>query len=580
MRRTVVTRKPVQIIFGLIISSGFLSSILTGVHIGLYGQYESLRWVYFLHVYASLIILILLLFHLFFARTRQSTNIRENKTKNYLTVTLRHKMLWLSIFLVPFYCLVIYLIYLFEEKPHSDPQNNVAAVLPYEYPYGNLPFLPSQAKTRSNTFVEKKKIGNSQRCYSCHQQLTDEWRSSMHGRSASDPAFQKNLHSLITKKGTPAARYCSGCHIPVALLSGTVSTGADFSSGDYIDEGVSCMGCHGIRDSVHLKGAASYVYESEQDYLFASSSNPVLQSLHEYLININPRQHRKDMAPDILANPKNCATCHEQFIDKDLNDWGWIKLQQQYLSWLNGPFSKQSQQRFSHEKSKRCQDCHFPLVKSQDPSADSEGLIRSHRTPAANTVIPWLLGDTEQLDIVKQFLKDDRIRVSIHVPSKDKLQTGKLLKISVTVDSRQIGHNFPAGTIDLNEPWLHFKVVDAAGHTIFESGAINKQGQVDPQAKFYTSVLINKFGRHVWKHDLFNAIGETHLGKVLPGGSDIHEYKFNISKGSVSPLTISTRLRYRKLNDKYARWALGEKALQMPIVDMAEDEVKVSFKAL
>lgn len=568
-----------QIVFGLIVAFGFISSTLTGLHIGVFGQYESLRWIYYLHVYASLAILVLFFLHVFFAQALRNSGPVANKSKNYLTITIKYKTLWNSVILVFVYLISIYTISLFTDQLISDPKDRVAAVQPYEYPYGDSPFAPSQAQTISKTFVDSNKIGNSERCSSCHQQLTDEWRSSMHGRSASDPAFQKNLNSLIAKKGVPAARYCSGCHIPVALLSGFVSSGADFTSGSHIDEGVSCMGCHGIRDVVHLKGVGSYVYASEQEYLFASSSTPILQTIHDYLININPRQHRIDMAPDILSNPKSCATCHEQYIDKDLNDWGWIKLQQQYLAWLNGPFSKQSQQAFSHEKSERCQDCHFPLVESDDPSANYEGLIRSHRTPAANTVIPWLLGDTEQLKIVEDFLKDDRVRLTIHDSQQNKWQAGEHLKMTVSVDSRRIGHNFPAGTIDLNEPWLYFKVTDAGGKIIYESGAINEKGQVDPKAKFYTSVLINKFGRHVWKHDLFNAIGETHLGKIPPGGSDIQEYEFILPNDVVSPLTISSRLRYRKLNDKYAKWALGRQAVQMPIVDMARDEMKVSLKA-
>ena len=121
----------------------------------------------------------------------------------------------------------------------------------------------------------------------------------------------------------------------------------------------------------------------------------------------------------------------------------------------------------------RCQDCHFPLVPSDDPSADNNGLVRSHRSPAANTAIPWLLGDTEQLSIVSDFLRANRIAVKIEKPmrvnaghttnihSSEALDSktnpsgfypGETLSLSVAVTNLLIGHNFPAGTIDINEP--------------------------------------------------------------------------------------------------------------------------------
>lgn len=335
------------------------------------------------------------------------------------------------------------------------------------------------------------------------------------------------------------------------------------------------MACHGISKAVHLKGVGSYLFEARQDYLFADKDNYVLTKLNNYLININPRQHRRDLARDIIYDPRNCATCHVQYIDKEINNWGWIKLQDQYGAWLNGPYSGQSEQTFSRREIQRCQDCHFPLVKSDDPSSDTKGLVRSHRSPAANTAIPWLLGDTEQLAVVTRFLQDGRIRMAMVVADATEanrtraFKPGEKLGLKVSVTNSRVGHNFPAGTTDLNEPWIEVRATDARGKLVYLSGGINKQNEVDPEAHFYLSLPINRQGKHVWRHDLFNVVGSSYEKLIPPGKSDVVQYNFELPDWVQGPVTIRARLRYRKFNIRYARWALKKDELQLPVVDMA-----------
>jgi hypothetical protein len=40
-------------------------------------------------------------------------------------------------------------------------------------------------------------------------------------------------------------------------------------------------------------------------------------------------------------------------------------------------------------------------------------------------------------------------------------------------------------------------------------------------------------------------------------------------------LTVSATVRYRKFNNRYAKFALGERYQTLPIVDMAEDILTV-----
>ena len=56
--------------------------------------------------------------------------------------------------------------------------------------------------------------------------------------------------------------------------------------------------------------------------------------------------------------------------------------------------------------SKRCQDCHMPMVDDrEDPAADEKGMVRSHLFATANTMLPHLRGDEDMIRKISTFLK-------------------------------------------------------------------------------------------------------------------------------------------------------------------------------
>jgi hypothetical protein len=364
-------------------------------------------------------------------------------------------------------------------------------------------------------------------------------------------------------------------------------------------EGISCMSCHGIQSLSHEKGNGSYVFKPSTDYLFAESDNALLSWLNERLIKIDPAKHREEMANPLMREPKMCASCHSQFMDVEMNDWAWIKMQDDFTAWLNSPFAQHHDTEFSAQEYTRCQDCHMPLVESQDPSANEQGLARSHRFVGANTFIPVMRNDEEQFDLTKRFLQSNKVRLAIDEPNREDAYhsefhldeslrnttdapffyyLGETAEIEIVVSNIGVGHNFPAGTIDINQVWLEAIVVDAKGKEVFSSGALDEKGIVDSEAYFYGSTPVDRNGNHVWKHDLFNMVG-TSFKRVIPAGeSDIVSYRFDIPVWVEPPLTLSARLRYRKLNNRYARWALKEQYFELPIVDMAWDSLQIPIE--
>jgi hypothetical protein len=463
----------------------------------------------------------------------------------------------------------------------------------YQYNYGQHRFRPSQTETSNGAFVDSRQIAESKRCVSCHRDIAKQWFSSAHRQAASDKAYVSNIDLLTTKRGISAARYCEGCHAPVALLTGQLSPGGQHGgipNTPANDEGVTCMTCHGIESLVHLKGVASYKWQPREDYLFGATDNALLLRLQELLIRVRPQQHRTDLGKPLFRDPKLCAACHTQFMDKDFNNWGWVKMQDDYASWLRSPYSKQHEASFAGASVTRCQDCHMPLVDSDDPSADAEGKVRSHRFLGANTFLPILAKDAEHLAQTTKFLQADTMRVSIEHPSrKDTVQTlqplqeplrnldeapyyyylGETAKLRVVVSNRGVGHDFPGGTLDINEAWIEIVVLDVEGTEVYSSGRINNDNEVDPAAYFYRTLPVDKKGELVWRHDLFNMIGESFRRAIPPGESDIAEYSFVVPSWAKSPLTATATLKYRKLNDRYARWALKDKYMQIPAVNVA-----------
>lgn len=599
-RRITGVRRSLVIITGLISAIILYLVAFTGLFIIFFGLTESRHWIFNSHVilsYASLAVLILhLLTH------RYSYNKRSMLKEFDWFQTIKKQDTFHALTPVIFTLTFIALISLIYES-FPSPYQSEPVIQPYELPYGQHPFRPSETETNQEKhFVDIRQIAGSDKCGACHVQIFDEWKESIHSQAASDPSYVSNINLLAKSRGIASTRYCEGCHAPVALLTGQLTKGGQHGGEKNTlahVEGVGCMSCHGIERAVHLKGVASYEFQPANDYLFASSDNFVATKIHNFLIQIHPQEHNQTMSRPILKKPELCATCHVQFIDKNMNNWGWIQLQNEYSAWLGSQFSGQNEQTFARQEVVRCQDCHFPLTPGSDPSANNQNEILSHRTLGANTAIPYLNNDIQQLLLTKRFLQSNKVSMSIEKPWRtdathsslyvdEKIRArqetphyyylGEEANIKVTTTNVQVGHNFPGGSPDINEVWIYFRVSDAENKIIFESGSIDEKNEVDPSAYFYRTIPVDKDGNHVWRHDLFRKTGESYRNVIPAGASDVTEYTFTVPYWAKGPLTISALLRYRKFNQRYARWALKDDNINLPITDMARGVVSVPLR--
>jgi hypothetical protein len=225
--------------------------------------------------------------------------------------------------------------------------------------------------------------------------------------------------------------------------------------------------------------------------------------------------------------------------------------------------------------------------------------IKTHFNLGANTAILWFMRNEAQIARTQDFLRSDRLRIDIDRPNRpDPTESakhidpkanearespayfylGETVALKVAVSNVQVGHAFPGGTTDINEAWIHFRVTDGQGTQIYESGFLDADGNVEPNAYFYKSTPIDHFGNAVWRHDLFNMVGDSFKRIIPPGGTDVASYSFAIPDWAKGSLVVSAELQYRKLNNRYAKWALQDETVKLPITTMAAETVKLPLR--
>ena len=473
------------------------------------------------------------------------------------------------------------------------PVNYLDFPLPasYVFTYGKNPFAPSLAMTNSGRPVPPVALNNSKSCGTtkCHAQIYKEWVVGAHRWSASDKLYQAVQAVMAKEEGAQATRYCAGCHDPVSLLTGYKDAQRGLNAPGY-DEGITCLVCHGI-EKVDIQGNGNYIWRAPKRYVFENKPGIVPVFLSEFLIRVYPSQHKHDFDLRLSRKPESCGACHKQFIDKVVNKFGWVQLQNQYDEWKGSHWFRES----SAEKRLTCQRCHMRLVDSTDPARGDpddplrgdDGKHRNHRILAANQFMPLALkleGGDEQVKLVDQWLRgetrvpeiEDRWAKGPAVPIKivapEEARAGEHLVVRAIVTNNKVGHGFPTGPLDLIESWIEFVAKDESGRIVFHSGLLDENRYVEPGSFVFKAEGIDKYGKLIDRHNLWNMIGARYKRSIFPGYTDTVEYEFTVPRNAGTKIYLSARLRYRKLNQPFIDKIIEKGAFTAPITDMSQDE--------
>jgi hypothetical protein len=490
----------------------------------------------------------------------------------------------------------------------------------YSYLYGeDRPFAPSLARTNTGGAFDARALGGSESCGTsgCHEAIVDEWAVSAHRYSAMDAAFQTVQNVMAEQNGAESTRYCGGCHDPISLFSGTKNVFTeDLTNLTGYQEGVSCIGCHAIKET-DVQGNANYVMTQPERYLFELQEGPTVRFIRDFLIRSYPRYHVESLQHRMFKSPEFCAACHKQFIDEEINQVGWVQLQNQFDNWRKSRWNEPGDPASTIE----CRECHMPLTDSQDPgsgddldynrSAD-DGKHRSHRFLGANQFMPrvldlegaaehveltekWMRGEIEIPEIADKWQPGPAVPLELIAP--DTVAPGEELTIQVVLTNNKVGHDFPTGPLDIIQAWVEVIVTDQDDNVVFESGRRDEEHFIEPGSFMFKAEPVDQYGNLIDRHNLWEMVGVRYRRALFPGFSDRAEFSFlhaNASPadsvGAVDPslgqelavpvperdvtvLRVKARLLYRKADQFLLNFLFGDEAdVTADVTVMSEDD--------
>ena len=480
-------------------------------------------------------------------------------------------------------------------------------------------------------FVTESYIG-AETCVRCHQDIVEQWAVSAHRfASFNNPFYEATINDMRVNAGEPnpwveqhlaafseaegvgpvKSKWCSGCHDPALMLAGKMAAPIDRTTVE-AQAGLTCLACHAI-DLIHNRsGNGNYNIADEQEdpYLFGDArAGTVGAFLHDAALKAKPTVHKRLLLQPFFREAEYCATCHKVSLTAPVNNYRWLRGQDEFDNWDDSGVSLNASRTFYLPGERRvCQDCHMPLEPAPlGDVAAKDGMVKSHRFTAVNTALPYVRGDTATIRRIEAFLQDEKLSVDIFAVRSQRarqtvmaidhampvLAAGDAVTVDVVVRNKGVGHTFPGGTNDSNEGWLEFSVVSDAGHVLTISGFIDADGHLDPMAHVYKAVILDERGNPIQRRNAQDIHVTVFANVIGPGTADIAHYEFVVPPELAGRrITLRARLLWRKFDRAYTEFAFQANpegfrrftgVPDLPITEIAGDEVALvvgrSFRA-
>jgi len=488
------------------------------------------------------------------------------------------------------------------------------------------PFFPSSAQVYGKQKIPSRFFMESDSCKRCHEDIYNQWFSSAHHFSSfNNQWYRKSIEYMQDTVGTRPSKWCGGCHDPAVLYSGLMDTPIkQIVHRPEAQAGLGCMMCHSIANVKSSMGQGDFYLEYPELHEMAATKNPLARELHDFLVKLNPEPHRRVFLKPFMREQtaEFCSSCHKVHLDVPVNHYRWIRGFNEYDNWQASGVSGQGARSFYYPvKPSQCADCHMPLTRSSD-QGNINGLVHSHRFPAANTALPTANEDGEQLKLTEDFLKGGILSVDIFAlsPARPQLKPGvanqsdlsttfavgeeaetkitpgeadlmpvtaplnrvapvvrrgDTVRVDVVVRTKKIGHFFPGGTVDAYDTWLELKATDDKGQAIFWSGSVedNGKGPVEKGAHFYRSLQVDAHANVINKRNAWATRAVVYVHLIPPGAADTVHYRLHIPEGSGDKITLRARLCYRK----FAWWNTQFSFAGIPDSDRTDTNVTPGY---
>ena len=499
------------------------------------------------------------------------------------------------------------------------------------------PFFPSSARSNTGDLIPSDFFLTSETCGRCHRDIYDQWNDSAHHfASFNNQWYRKSIEYMQDVVGTQPSKWCAGCHDHAMFFNGRFERLAR----EQIDTpeaqaGLGCTSCHSIVHVGGSMGQADFVIEYPALHDLAASEFPPIRWAHDLVTELAPEPHRRTFLKPFHTEQQAefCSSCHKVHLDVPVNDYRWLRGFNEYDNWQASGVSGQGARSFYYPESPQtCNSCHMPLVPSDDPAAD-DGFVRSHRFPGANTALPFVNGNDEQLRTVQEFLRAGQVTVDIFgiarvdepaapparparaaeptlastfavgeesagfgarmglavpeavVTAPLDLRTvgvrrGESVRVEVVVRTRGVGHFFPGGTVDAFDVWVEFEAVDENGRVLLHSGAAadGGSGPVDPSAHFYRSLQLDGHGNPINKRNAWMTRSVAYVRLIPPGAADTLHYRLQVPPDIGDRIQLRAKLNYRKFAWWNTQWAYaGVRDPNAPPPGPDHDDAEWSF---
>jgi len=324
--------------------------------------------------------------------------------------------------------------------------------------------------------------------------LALDWRATMMAHAFKDPLWRAVMEAEV--KDHPQLKSfienkCQTCHAPLARTQAAAAGTNELAFANALPsplagEGVGCTLCHQIQPA-NLGTPASFTGH------YQIGTNRVIFGPYQDVLTM-PMQRHVDYTPRHGAHVQDsalCATCHTLFtpmLDEAGKITGEFPEQVPYLEWRNSDYAR---------RGKQCQDCHMPRldepvkVSSRPPWLEPRTPFWQHQFVGGNAFMLGLFADNSRL--LKPNAESKPLRAMAEL-ARQQLRRAAQLQVAATRESDSVvlrvtvenltGHKFPTGH-PYRRAWLHLRVSDTAGRTLFESGAPGRDGQLRAGAEDY-----------------------------------------------------------------------------------------------
>jgi len=369
--------------------------------------------------------------------------------------------------------------------------------------------------------------------------------------------------------------------------------------------GLTCLSCHAI-DTIHGKeGNGNYNISDEtpSPYLFADSKTGITRTLHDMVLKSNPTVHKNMMLKPFFRSSEYCLTCHKVSLDTPINNYRWLRGQNDYDAWHNSGVALNAARTFYQPPQKRsCQDCHMPMEPVVEPDVSAtNGMVKSHRFLSANNALPHIRGDDDSVQYVEDFIKGS-VLIDVFaikkIPEPDiypltegaslHIKPGEEIQLDVIVRNFAVGHTFPGGTNDSNESWIHLEVLTPEGKHYIESGALGNNGYVDPEAHFYNILFVDKNSNPALNRNPQDFHAVVYKRVIGPGTANAARYRMVVPQSwPYESITIRASLNWRKFTRHYTEFVFahenlpdlprfeGKEVPDLPIVTISQSGVTI-----